>query len=100
MVPNKLASNPLNQQHFKLSTHMLTILFWFLKHIYENHLDMLHEQLRREPYPAPKLILSNRIPDYAVTGKYEPEWLEKVEPGDFQLDGYKHHAPLTAPMAV
>lgn len=69
-------------------------------HIYENHVDMLREQLRRDPYPAPKLVLSDRIPDYAVTGKYEPEWLEAVEPGDFQLEGYQHHAPLTAPMAV
>lgn len=69
-------------------------------HIYESHVDMLQEQLRREPFPAPKLVLSDRIPDYAVTGKYEPEWLEKVEPSDFWLEGYEHHAPLTAPMAV
>lgn len=69
-------------------------------HIYENHVDMLQEQLKREPFPAPKLVLSDRIPDYAVTGKYEPEWLEKVEPADFKLEGYEHHPPLTAPMAV
>ncbi len=69
-------------------------------HVYETHIDMLQEQLRREPLPAPRLILSDRIPDYAVTGKYEPEWLEKVEPGDFTLEGYQHHPPLTAPMAV
>lgn len=69
-------------------------------HIYENHLDMVKEQLTREPYPAPKLVLSDRIPDYSITGKYEPEWLEKVEPSDFALVDYKHHAPLTAPMAV
>ncbi|WP_374341349.1 thymidylate synthase [Azonexus sp.] len=69
-------------------------------HIYENHVGMLQEQLRREPLPAPRLILSDRIPDYAVTGRYEPEWLERVEPGDFALDGYRHHPPLTAPMAV
>ncbi len=69
-------------------------------HVYENHVDMLQEQLRREPFPAPKLVLSDRIPDYAVTGEYEPEWLEKIEPSDFWLEGYKHHAPLTAPMAV
>jgi len=69
-------------------------------HIYENHLDMLHEQLRRPPLPAPKLVLSERIPDYAKTGHYEPEWLEKVEPADFVLEGYQHHPPLTAPMAV
>ena len=30
----------------------------------------------------------------------EREWLEKIEPGDFSLDSYQHHAPLTAPMAV
>ncbi|RQO36018.1 thymidylate synthase [Herminiimonas sp. KBW02] len=69
-------------------------------HIYENHLDMLNEQMTREPHPAPKLVLSDRIPDYAVTGKYEPEWLEKLEPSDFSLENYQHHAPLTAPMAV
>ena len=69
-------------------------------HIYENHVDMLKEQLQREPFEAPKLVLSDRIPDYAVTGKYEPEWLEKVEPSDFSLEGYRHHAHITAPMAV
>jgi len=69
-------------------------------HIYENHLDMLQEQLRRTPLPAPQLRLSERIPDYALTGRYEPEWLERVEPGDFVLEGYDHHPPLTAPMAV
>lgn len=69
-------------------------------HIYENHVDMLEEQLKREPLPAPRLILSERIPDYAVTRKYAPEWLEKVEPGDFRLDGYRHHPHLTAPWTI
>ena len=69
-------------------------------HIYENHLPMLREQLAREPHAAPRLELSDRIPDYAVTGKYEPDWLERVEPADFVLANYRHHAPLTAPMAV
>lgn len=69
-------------------------------HIYENHLDMLREQLTRTPLPAPQLRLSARIPDYAQTGLYQPEWLEQVEPDDFSLDGYAHHPPLSAPMAV
>ena len=69
-------------------------------HIYETHVDMLREQLARDPLPAPRLQLSDRIPAYADTGRYEPEWLERLEPGDFTLDGYQHHAPLTAPMAV
>lgn len=69
-------------------------------HIYENHVEMLREQLRREPFPPPTLVLSDRIPDFARTGRYEPEWLDKVEPGDFVLDDYRHHGPLSAPMAV
>lgn len=69
-------------------------------HIYENHVAMLQEQLTRVPFSAPKLILSDRIPDYRKTGKYEPEWLEKVAPSDFTLEGYSHHPALTAQMAV
>lgn len=69
-------------------------------HIYENHLDMLKEQLSRAPLPLPKLVIDPRIPEYAQTGLYEPEWLENIEPGDFKLENYRHHDPLTAPMAV
>ncbi|PLZ01813.1 thymidylate synthase [Burkholderia sp. WAC0059] len=69
-------------------------------HIYENQLDMLHEQLRREPYESPRLEIAARVPEYAQTGRYEPDWLEKIEPADFSLVGYRHHEPLTAPMAV
>jgi thymidylate synthase len=69
-------------------------------HIYETHLDMLREQLERAPLPAPRLQLSTRIPDYASTGVYAPEWLERVEPGDFSLKNYRHHGVLSAPMAV
>lgn len=42
-------------------------------HIYENQLEMLQEQLRREPYPSPRLEIDARVPDYAQTGRYEPE---------------------------
>jgi thymidylate synthase len=69
-------------------------------HIYENHMEMISEQLKREPLALPKLILSDRIPDFSTTGKFQPEWISKVEPSDFQLENYNHHPPLTAPMAV
>ena len=77
-------------------------LTWFGSdvHIYENQLDMVNEQLKREPFAPPKLVISDRIPEYAKTGKYEPEWLEKAEVSDFRLEGYEHHPALTAPMAV
>ncbi|MDZ4325435.1 MAG: thymidylate synthase, partial [Pseudomonas sp.] len=48
----------------------------------------------------PKLVISDRVPDFAKTGVYQPEWLELIEPSDFSLEGYEHHAPMTAPMAV
>jgi thymidylate synthase len=69
-------------------------------HIYENHMPMVQEQLHRIPKRPPNLVISDRVPAFEKTGRFEPEWLERVEPGDFSLDGYKHHAPLTAPMAV
>ncbi|WEF34686.1 thymidylate synthase [Pseudoduganella chitinolytica] len=69
-------------------------------HIYENHLDMVREQLQREPYPLPRLVIADRVPAFAETGRYEPAWLERIEPSDFSLEGYLHHPPLTAPMAV
>jgi thymidylate synthase len=69
-------------------------------HIYENHLPMLQEQLRREPRRLPILQIDERVPDFARTNNYEPEWLEKIEPGDFSLIDYFPHAALTAPMAV
>ena len=86
----------------RLSGYKARWLTYFIAdaHIYENHLDMLQEQLTRDPYPAPRLAISERVPSFAATGRYEPQWLEQVEPSDFALVGYTHHAPLTAPMAV
>lgn len=69
-------------------------------HIYENHLDMLNEQIRRTPLPPPGLAISARVPVYSETMKYEPDWLARIEPSDFTLVGYTHHSPLSAPMAV
>lgn len=69
-------------------------------HIYENHLPMIEEQLSREPLQLPRLVISDRVPEFAKTGVYEPGWLDKIEPSDFILEGYEHHPPLTAPMAV
>ena len=69
-------------------------------HIYENQVEMLQAQLARTPYPPPRLVISDRVPSLAQTGRYEPEWLVRVEPADFWLEDYRHHPPLTAPMAV
>ena len=86
----------------RLTGYVARWLTYFIgdAHIYENQLDMLREQLTREPLPAPRLAIADRIPAFAETGRYEPEWLDRVEPADFMLENYRHHPPLTAPMAI
>ncbi|MEJ6003709.1 thymidylate synthase [Paucibacter soli] len=69
-------------------------------HVYENHFEMLYTQMRRLPKAAPRAVLSDRIPSYAATGRYEPEWLERFEASDLTLEGYEHHAGIKAAMAV
>ena len=69
-------------------------------HIYADHMEMLEEQLQREPFDLPTLKISDRIPAYAETGVYEPEWLTKAVPADFELVNYKHHPAITAPMSA
>jgi len=57
-------------------------------HIYEKHFEPLREQLKREPFPLPRLeIVTKREID-----QYQME--------DFCLLGYKHHATLKMEFVV
>lgn len=58
-------------------------------HLYLNHLDQVDEQLAREPYPLPRLVLKRRPPSIF---EYEYE--------DFELVDYVAHASIKAPVAV
>lgn len=93
-------------------------------HVYEKHLTQVTTQLGRESFPAPRLQISQRVPSYEenlrsyftlaerhgweVTdtshnekvAEWAIEWLDKVEPEDFQLIGYQNHPELKAEMAV
>jgi thymidylate synthase len=57
-------------------------------HIYDNHVEQVHEQLSREAYPFPTLRLRRAASlfDYAFE--------------DFEVDGYQHHPTIKAPIAV
>jgi thymidylate synthase len=57
-------------------------------HIYDNHVDQVREQLSREAYAFPRLVLRERptLFDYG----YE----------DFDVVGYEHHPAIKAPVAV
>lgn len=58
-------------------------------HIYVNHLEQIDEQLKREPYGLPRLRLKRRPPsifDYTYD--------------DFELEDYRFHPAIKAPVAV
>ena len=58
-------------------------------HLYVNHIEQAREQLRREPRPFPELKIKTRagsLFDYRV--------------GDFELEGYDPHPPISLPIAV
>ncbi len=58
-------------------------------HIYSNHLDVVLEQLSREPYPAPTLRLNPAI-----------DSLDDFRAEHVVLENYVHHPALKAPVAV
>jgi thymidylate synthase len=58
-------------------------------HLYSNHLEQADEQLKRAPYPLPKLHINRRPPsifEYAFE--------------DFEVHGYQSHPHIKAPVAV
>jgi len=60
-------------------------------HIYLNCIEQVQEQIKRKPLPLPKLS----IPDFKSLKE-----LEDCGVDDFILVDYKHHATLSAPMAI
>ncbi len=64
-------------------------------HIYQNHLEQVHELLSREPLPLPRLeIKDNDKKLRGLTG------LQGFEYANLDLVGYQSHAKIAAPVAV
>jgi thymidylate synthase len=67
-------------------------------HIYEDHFVQVREQLQREHFASPRLVLSERIckvdTDSVATA------FARIEPQDIWLEGYASHAAIAAPMAA
>lgn len=63
-------------------------------HIYEDQLDLMRDvQLKREPFPSPKLIIN---PDIKTLEDIET-W---VTLDDFEVVGYEHHPAIVYPFSV
>ena len=60
-------------------------------HIYSNSIDQVKEQLSREPLPLPKL----NMPSISSIDEIKDLSIE-----DFKLEGYEHHPPIKAKMAI
>jgi len=58
-------------------------------HLYLNHLDQVDEQLKREPFPLPKVTISRDIKN-VLDLEYE----------DFSLEDYESHPHISAPIAI
>ncbi|GAA6134704.1 thymidylate synthase [Oceaniserpentilla sp. 4NH20-0058] len=63
-------------------------------HIYEDQLELMRDvQIKREPYPSPKLIIN---PDIKSLEDLET-W---VTMDDFSVEDYKHHDAIAYPFSV
>jgi thymidylate synthase len=58
-------------------------------HLYRNHLTQADLQLSRTPFPLPRLVI-RRLPPSLFDYAYE----------DFDVQNYRHHAAIKAPIAV
>jgi thymidylate synthase len=90
---------PFNIASYALLTHMLAqvcdlkvgelIISTGDTHIYKDHIDQVHEQLRREMYKQPTLWLNPEIKD-----------IDKFTMEDIKLLNYQSHDTIKAKMAV
>ena len=58
-------------------------------HLYLNHVEQARTQLSRKPYPLPALII-----------KRKPESIFEYEYSDFEIQNYRCHPAIKAPIAV
>jgi thymidylate synthase len=66
-------------------------------HLYSNHIEQAKEQISRTPYDLPKLIINDEFWNHeyqTIDG-----WINSMEIGDFQVEGYQSHPTIKAPLS-
>ena len=71
-----------------IGTAMVQI-YWFLKHLYSNHMEQTQLQLSREPRALPTMRINPSVKDI-FQFKFE----------DFTLEGYDPYPAIKAPVAI
>ena len=61
-------------------------------HIYQNHIEQVSEQISREPYPFPIMVINKKLESVAD--------IESLSLEDFTFLGYQSHPSIKAEMAV
>lgn len=67
-------------------------------HIYANHFEQVQEQLTRDHYKPPKLVLSDNIKPLTldtIQGAFA-----RIQPEDITLEDYQSHGTIKAVMAA
>jgi len=92
---------PFNIASYSLLTHMFAQLLGlkvgeFIHtsgdlHIYQNQMEGIKEQLKRDPLPGPTL----EMPEFSNLDE-----LIKTKPSDYKLINYNHHPEIKMPFAV
>jgi thymidylate synthase len=71
-------------------------------HIYKNHIDQCNQVLARKPFESPGLVIDNSVMKLHKTcnEKAIVTAINKIEPDDISLLGYRSHEAIKADMAV